>query len=229
MNIFLIALLIIIFGSLAIIFIQKKFKLFTLFIHPWLKKHSTLLSSYRSILAFVGFPIIILGGIYSYVQIIERIEQPVVGLNFVYKENTAVMVRNLSKAVIEKPKYHVALFNLDENINERSNPLPIPVAMGDYIRPEDGWGPNSMLSIPSVTKRVNSGDRLIGWALVTCPKCPIKYYWVYIQKGKGGWYAELKEDEFIYWNLIQELIRTPERAIKAYENKVSKDRRIYIK
>jgi len=119
-------------------------------------------------------------GVNTTIKIIERIEQPVVGLNFVYKENTAVMVRNLSKAVIEKPKYHVALFNLDENINERSNPLPIPVAMGDYIRPEDGWGPNSMLSIPSVTKRVNSGDRLIGWALVTCPKCPIKYYWVYI-------------------------------------------------
>ena len=212
-----------------IIIAQKKYKLFTLRIHPWLLKHSILLGTYRSLLAFIGFPIIILGGIYTYVQIVDRMEHPAVGLNFVYKTDTAVVIRNLSKIVVEKPKYYVALFNLDENIDKRSNPLPIPVFMGDYIRPEDSSGPYGMLSMPAVSARVNSRDRLIGWALVTCPNCLTKYYWVYIKQGEGGWFAELKENESIDWNLIQNLIHTPKRAIKFYNQNVSKNRRISIK
>lgn len=123
-------------GAIAAMFViaQVKWSVFTRYIHPWLVKQATLLGAYRSLIAIVGFPVIIVGGILAYMQIVERLGQPEVGLHFGRATNTVVWVTNLSNVVVHKPKYHVALFNLDESLEKRLNPLPIPVKLGDYIR-----------------------------------------------------------------------------------------------
>ena len=94
----------IIFFFIALVFCigfvaQWKWKLFTKCIHPWLNEKSTLLGAYRSIVAFIGFPFLIIGGIFTYTQIMKQIEQPDVGLQFTGKTNTVIYVKNLSNVV----------------------------------------------------------------------------------------------------------------------------------
>jgi len=99
----------------------------------------------------------------------------------------------------------------------------------DYIRVGERWGPNSMMSIPSVQRRVQDGNRLLGWAVVTCPTCPNHFYWVYIQHGVGGWFAEMNLDEFQNMAGLKRLLQAPESAVAAYLNHVPEEKRVAIK
>ena len=226
--IYLIIILILLLTFALIAFAQIKLKLFSRYIHPWLVKHSILLSAYRSLIAFIGFPIIIFGGLFTYIQIDEQLGQPDVGLHFGRKTNTVVWVTNLSEDVVDKPKYWMALFNIDDPLESRYNPLPIPTLLGDYIRIGDRLGPNAMISIRGVKDRVKTGNRLIGWAGATCPTCPKRFYWLYIKQGEGGWYAQMENDELFKMAGILKLIKSPTSAEKAMFQLVNKSRRIPI-
>jgi len=226
--IYLIIIVILLLISALIAFAQIKLKLFSRYIHPWLVKHATLLNAYRSLSAFIGFSIIIFGGFFTYIQIFELLEQPDVGLHFGRKTNTVVWVTNLSENVLDKPKYWVSLFNIDEPLESRYNPLPIPTQFGDYIRIGDRLGPNAMISIRGVKDRVKTGNRLIGWACATCPTCPKRFYWLYIKQGEGGWYAQMEDDELFKMTEILKLIKSPTSAEKAMFRLVNESRRIPI-
>lgn len=185
-----------IFMVLALLFnAQLESKLFTKRLHPWLEKHSSLFSSYQSIAALIGFPVVIIGGIFTYTQIIERLDTPAVGLEFVHKKSVAVYTVNFSNVVVYDPKYWFALFNIDRPFEKRKHPLQIPVSKGDYVRIGDKLGPNAMMSIAVDKNEVKIGDRILGMAAVTCPKCITRRYWIYIQHGQGGWYAEMDDEE----------------------------------
>ena len=106
--------------------------------------------------------------------------------------------------------------------------IPVPVAGGDYIRVNDSWGPNALISQNRVKAKIKVGDRLIGWAMATWPTCPKRFYWVYIKQGEGGWYAELDTDQFINLTAIQKLLHQPDELIEAYKNIVPAERRIPI-
>lgn len=196
--------------------------------NPWLIKHSKLLGAYRSIAAFVGFPVVIIGGIYSYTQIMEALAEPEVGLEFVYMNNVAVKTVNLSSVVVYDQKYWFALINIDKFRMQNRNPLSIPAHLGDYIRVGGKTGPHAMMSIAVDKGEVKAGDRIIGFAGVTCPKCKIRYYWLYIKHGEGGWYAEMEDDELINITNIQIGLPSADDVISAYFKDVAEDRKIPI-
>ena len=221
-----ICIILIVIIIVIIFYLETKLKLITQKIHPWLVKHATLLGSYRSILAFIAFPIVIIGGIYTYSQLIERLDSPDVGLEFVHKKSIAVNVLNLSNIVVYDPKYWFILFNVDRPIKERPNPLQIPTRKGDYIRIGENLGPNVIISIVVDKREVKEGDRIVGFAGVTCPKCPKHFYWVYIKHGEGGWYAKMYDEE---WQAQLNLdFASSEKSLSEFFNLVAEERRIPI-
>ena len=101
-----------------------------------------------------------------------------------------VLVANAEKArVATSPKYQLALADLD---NTALNLLPLQVRMGDYIRPGEYWGPNTVMDIAGVKRMVKVGDRVFGYATVRCPDCiKTRIYIVYLKHGVSGWYSEV--------------------------------------
>jgi len=121
--------------------------------------------------------------------------RPDLHFRLVYPKSVAVRIENDSKGgVADKPKYQITLADLD---NIEGNLLPIPVQEGDFIRPGEAWGPNLAMELPAVKAIVKPGDRVFGYALVLCPECvKTRSYWIYIEQGKGGWYAEMTKPQF---------------------------------
>jgi len=216
---------------LVLVFLLSIFFICWLFrakFHPWLIENAKLLGSYRSIAGLILFPLALLGGVYTYSQVIEKLEKPSVALEFVHKKLPAVGVRNTSKStVVQQPKYMVVLFNLDSRENEMLQPLPIPVKIGNYIKPGIRWGPNAMLSIPNVKSKIKEGDILIGYANVRCPECDIRKYAIYIKVGESGWYVDLEEagleTAILKFNTISK-----EKTLENFEKLIPVESRINI-
>lgn len=118
---------------------------------------------------------------------------PDLALVFSDPSSVVVTVLNRSKVVANGPAYFVALWDLDSAPGLLSQPLQIPAQRGDFVRAGEGWGPNMMMGIQAVSGRVKTGDRIFGFASVTCPTCKLRrYYWLYIKQGSEGWYSESK-------------------------------------
>lgn len=76
--------------------------------------------------------------------------------------------------------------------NGDSNPLRIPVQVGDFIPAHEGLGPWS-IAASEYTAPPKPGDRLFGFIAVSCPTCKrTKAYWVYAVNGSVAWYSEVK-------------------------------------
>lgn len=209
---------------------EVEWEMFRRRIHPWLVQHATLLGAYRSIVAFVAFPLALLGGVFTYFQIIERLEHPSVALELRHPASVAVSVVNTSASVVRDPKYGAILFNLDEADEKlRLEPLPIPVNGGDYIRAGDTWGPSSMMSISTVNARVSPGSRVIGFMSVTCPTCATKSYRVSFKHGEGGWYAEMGAQSGLDYSQLAKLLRTPDEVQRLFEAAVPAEARVAIR
>jgi hypothetical protein len=118
-------------------------------------------------------------------------ELPDVQMLLVYPQSIAVLIGNPSSKVIHQPKYEIIIWNL--NRLDRCDPLPIPTTTTseDYIRSKMAWGPNQLVDLPQVKSLLTQGDHLFGFVMVLCPDCSSPhYYWIYIEHGIGGWYAE---------------------------------------
>ena len=121
-------------------------------------------------------------------------ELPDVEMLLVYPQSAAVLIRNPSSKIVQQPKYAIVIWNLDKS--DSREPLPIPAATGDYIKPEDSWGPNQLVDLPKVKSLLTRGDHLFGFGMALCPNCTsTHYYWIYIEHGIGGWYAELPKGQ----------------------------------
>jgi hypothetical protein len=122
--------------------------------------------------------------------------RPDLHLRLVYPTgDVSVVIYNDPKAgVADRPKYQITLADLD---NLEGDLLKIPAQEGDFIRPGETEGPNLALGLPAVKAVVKDGDHIFGYALVLCPDCvKTRSYWVYIEQGKGGWYAEMGTPAF---------------------------------
>ncbi len=118
---------------------------------------------------------------------------PDLALIFSDPSSVVVTVLNKSKSVANEPAYYVALWDIDSSPGLLLQPLQIPAQTGAFVRSGEGWGPNMMMGLPAVSARVKQGDRIFGFASVTCPECRLRrYYWLYIKQGYGGWYSETK-------------------------------------
>ena len=205
-------------------------------LHPWLTKHATLIGAYRSVTAIVLFPLALYGGIFAYFQFMEKLKTPEVALEFEGLSTTSIAVRNIGNVVVREPKYWVVLFNVDNLHTDKWQNTPalqIPARTGDYISPNDRWGPNTMIGLPQVRERVKDSNRLLGWAKATCPECKTRSYILSIVVGKSGWYAEFPEEE------VQDLLisllggqrgsEAIEASVKMIEDRVPATDRILIK
>jgi hypothetical protein len=132
----------------------------------------------------------------------ELRELPDVGLRFVYPHTMCVLIVNKSTITVRDARYSVILWNLDR---EGNNPLPIPTRLlsGDFIRPNEATGPEQLVALPGVAPLVKAGDRLFGFASVSCPDCAkTRNYWIYV-KGESGWFAEIPKGFPVYSELIR--------------------------
>jgi hypothetical protein len=128
--------------------------------------------------------------------------RPDIELVLVYpSDEVAIGIFNSSATeLVREAKYCVGIWNLDAPESERLNPLPIPVAVGDYIRPKEWWGPNQFIGIPAVLRRIKDGDRLFGFVTIRCPTCVVtKRYWIYVKYKHGGWYAQETREINLNW------------------------------
>lgn len=210
--------------SAAVVAVFRGERLLHHFVNPWLRKHATLLGAYRSLLAFLGFPALAVGGLLAYQNLAASLARPDVVLEFTGLHTPAIRVRNVSSAVVHQPKYTPILFNVDRPADERLNPLRIPTATGDFIRPRRAWGPNTFIGLDRAG--VKDGDRILGAVTATCPDCIAdRTYWFYVHLGKSGWYAEM--DGFNVYALAR-LLDKPNTVVEAFHRTVLKDQRLPI-
>ena len=137
----------------------------------------------------------ILGGlpaIWNWTKEKEKSETqlPDVTLRFVYPKSPALVLMNPSNKVAKQIKWVVVLWNLD--LPERTDPLPIPTSMFDFIRPHSEGGPLNLFNVPAITPLLKPGNRLIGSASVQCPDCLRgRTFIVSIIWGDSGWFTEV--------------------------------------
>ena len=103
-------------------------------VHPWLVEHATLLGAYRSIFAIIGFPLVILGAVYTYQQLSERFARPDVALSFASPKEATISVWNISSTVVRDPKYQVFIMFIFRRLHEYSG------RTGDRLLLKLVWG-----------------------------------------------------------------------------------------
>lgn len=124
------------------------------------------------------------------VLVSKAADKPDIQLSLTGAKAVTVKIENPSRRVVYMPKYQAMLWNLD-SAGDLLDPLPVRVQMGDFIRPNERWGPNSMMGLPDVQKRVKEGDRVFGLIVITCPDCvATRTYIAFMRQGLGGWYSE---------------------------------------
>lgn len=153
-------------------------------------------------------------------------EKPDLALRFVYSESPAIVLINKSAVVAKDIKWTVVLWNMD--LPERNDPLPIPISSFDWIRAHNESGPLDIFS--TVRSLLKTGNRLFGSASVCSPDCVQgRTYVVYIEWGKSGWFAEVKEQKSGNVLIPRNFLK-PYRDLyfKTLEGMVSIDSRINI-
>jgi hypothetical protein len=132
----------------------------------------------------------------------SRPSQPDVTLRFVYPESPTLVLENLSDKTAQNIKWTVVLWNLDDprayspgvHAPDIHEPLQIPIATFDFIRPHSLSGPQNLFASPLVAPYVKLGNRFAGSASTVCPECSRGHtFLVYIILGEGGWYSEVSD------------------------------------
>jgi len=116
---------------------------------------------------------------------------------FVGPSALSIIAKNTSKEVTARdPKYLVSFWNLDEANATEGLPIFRSLDSGDFIKPgQFGFGPTNVFDFagpkaPYTVGRIKRGDRLFGFATVTCSNCvTFRCYWIYYVHGIEGWYA----------------------------------------
>lgn len=153
---------------------------------------------------------------------------PDVVLRFVYPEDPALLIVNLSDSVARDMKWEVILWNKD--LPDRNDPLPIPVATFDWLKPHTAGGPQDLFDGPLVKPLLKNGDQLFGCASIDCPTCiRARTYFVFITYGEGGWFAEVPDpkNEGL---LVPKSFSKPDRdAYFSFIENISQNERMRIK
>jgi hypothetical protein len=114
-----------------------------------------------------------------------------------------LIVNNGPHRVATDVFYEVRLRNLSATQDGQFGLLATAAPKVDYILPRRAVGPEALAFYPSIVSRQpKEGDRLFGYATVMCPVCrTTRVYWMYIQYGKDGVFAEGSDREFPFFNL----------------------------
>ena len=93
-------------------------------------------------------------------------------------------IQNTSSNVVQTVLYYYGLWDLDTPQANSSGPaVEMPVRRVDFINPGKSVG--EVLNLPP------GANRLFGVALLNCPGCKERGYWIYIEHGSVGWFAEI--------------------------------------
>ena len=138
---------------------------------------------------------------------VKPTEKPDVAAVLVYPEAFSLLILNQSNVVLDRPKWWFALADLDvkdESVgSDVPKMLPIPVQVGDFIKPHAGLGPQDIFSNPNVKAIVKPGHRIFGLVGVLCPECSKdRCYWIFSIFGKSAWYSEMNATCGVSGNLI---------------------------
>ena len=152
---------------------------------------------------------------------------PDVSLGLVYPEHPALLLMNPSNMVAKEIKYGFVVWNLD--LPNQHNPLPIPWASFDFIRPHEVGGPQDLFN--PVMAQLTKGNRLFGYADVSCPDCANRrLFWVYIIWGQGGWFAPVQPGSpYLQWPTLFSSIPLIVKNIDLLNQIARPDSRITIK
>jgi hypothetical protein len=154
-------------------------------------------------------------------------DRPDIALRLIYPTGLAVVMVNESDVVLREPKYVPAMWNLDGE--KWHQPLPIPVASGDWIRPREAMGPKSFITQASILPLVKQGDRLFGVISVTCPDCiRSKAYWVYVKHGVAGWFSEIPEDHLVDLNALSKAIPEIRKDADRFFSSIPEEKRVKV-
>ena len=187
-------------ASLALlgVLLHERLDWFRKSLHPWLLQHATLLGAYRSLAAFVAFPVIIIGGVLGFLDLRSRLSPPDLELRFSNARSVSFTVINSSATVAAEPKYMLALWSLGapSGTVEKPSSLEIPVKLLDTMRPHSGLGSWTIASLSKSTANQIDGTVVFGFATVSCPAClGERTYLVYYETNRGGWVREVPDYE----------------------------------
>jgi hypothetical protein len=114
---------------------------------------------------------------------------------FVHPKNVEWRLSNHSISSAHDVSYWFALINIDRPDSLQGTfpyqALQIPVRKVDFINAGDTAG--AIILDSAVADRVRPGDRLFGTATFDCPGCKERSYWLYIKRGEGGWFSEIRD------------------------------------
>ncbi|HKT89861.1 MAG TPA: hypothetical protein VJQ59_15565, partial [Candidatus Sulfotelmatobacter sp.] len=117
---------------------------------------------------------------------------PDIDLALIYPQEFAAIFLNRSSVTLNEPSWRFMMWDLDaHDINGYPTNLKIPSGGGPgaWIAQHSMLPPEAI--IYNVRAQVKPGDRLFGWASVTCPDCiKSRTYWIYAIEGSDGWFAE---------------------------------------
>lgn len=142
----------------------------------------------------------------------ESLEVQDVELRFVDPRAVGLVITNRSKTKVADYKYWALLWDLDAPPNLLQQPLPIPVRTGESVRPGECLGPNELMTMQAVLRRVKPGDRVFGYAGIGCADCSrTVLYWLYVVQGASGWYAQAEGAQLKqFGDRLPEIAKNPE-------------------
>lgn len=106
-------------------------------IHQWCK-------FVPSLVAGIIIGAAVFGGLFVYDKETTSHREPDVTLRFVYAKSPLLILVNDSAVVAREIKWSVALWNIDDSTT--LDPLPIPAAIYEFIRPKTISGPMGLFN-----------------------------------------------------------------------------------
>lgn len=144
-----------------------------------------LLSAWASVVTIGSLLIVVVGGVYTSIQLIDYYARADLHLEFVYPESVAFVLHNSSKKLADRPSYGFAVWDLNVDTMDA---LPIPWRTSDFVTADGYQGPNALMS-----QYGTKGHTYFGAAGITCANCEtLRSYVIYIdtEDYAKSWYAE---------------------------------------
>lgn len=195
-------------------------------LNSFLIEKQVLLSAWASVVTIASLVIVVFGGIYTTIQLMDYYSKADLHLEFVYPDSVAFLLYNSSKKLADRPSYGFAMWDLNTNTLD---PLPIPWTVGDFVAAHGYQGPNALMKQYGI-----KGHKYLGVAGVTCPNCEtLRSYVIYIDNEDytKSWYAETtsKAGGDMLPPVPLRLRENPEKYLKEYLSALEISERIPIR
>ena len=196
--------------------------------HRRLRSNADLLSAYSSIVVLLLVPVSVVAGIVGFMQLKDTLQKPDAILHFSRPEEVVFVIRNPSVKLVREARYQMVLFNFGvATADGEPFPLSIPVDTVDFVLPGRGVGPWTIRSVAIGGGSIKNGHHLFGHALVQCPYCEtVREYWVFVEVGKKGWYAEIDTGEFRALTELSAVLLSSSDYLQEIQKLVPPDKRV---